>query len=86
LLQRTHVQHVQRDLVSDASRLLCLEGLGVQRVESESEARPETWVAQSAVVKSMMARGSLQLAALEPRACQGHGLLVMARLREYPSQ
>jgi transposase len=36
LLQRTHVQHVQNDLVSDASRLLGLEGLGVQRVESDA--------------------------------------------------
>lgn len=36
MLQRAHVQHVQRDLVSDASRLLGLEGLGVQRVESDA--------------------------------------------------
>jgi transposase len=35
LFQRTHVQHVQRDLVSEASRLLDLEGLAVQRVESD---------------------------------------------------
>jgi hypothetical protein len=36
LLQRTHVQHVQKGLVSDASRLLGLEGLEVQRVESDA--------------------------------------------------
>ena len=35
MFQRTHVQYVQRDLVSDASRLLDLEGLAVQRVESD---------------------------------------------------
>jgi transposase len=35
LFQRTHVQHVQRDLVSEASRLLDLDGLAVQRVESD---------------------------------------------------
>jgi len=35
LFQRTHVQHVQKDLVSEASRLLDLEGLAVQRVESD---------------------------------------------------
>ena len=33
MLQPTYVQHVQRDLVSDASRLLDLEGLAVDRVE-----------------------------------------------------
>jgi hypothetical protein len=36
LLQRTHVQHVQQGLVSDASRLLGLEGLAVQRVASDA--------------------------------------------------
>jgi transposase len=36
LLQRTHVQHVQKGLVSDASRLLGLEGLAVQRIESDA--------------------------------------------------
>jgi transposase len=35
LFQRTHVQHVQRDLVLEASRLLDLDGLAVQRVESD---------------------------------------------------
>src|SRR5665811_28540 len=35
LFQRTHVQYVQRDLVSEAWRLLDLEGLAVQRVESD---------------------------------------------------
>ena len=35
MFQRTHVQHVQRDLVSEASRLLDLDGLAVQRVESD---------------------------------------------------
>src|SRR5665811_1900013 len=33
---RDSVQHVQNDLVSDASRLLGLEGLAVQRVESDA--------------------------------------------------
>ena len=32
MFQRTHVQHVQKDSVSDASRLLGLEGLAVDRV------------------------------------------------------
>ena len=31
LFQRTHVQHVQGDLVSEASRLLDLDGLAVQQ-------------------------------------------------------
>ena len=33
MFQRTHVCHVQIDSVSDASRLLDLEGLAVDRVE-----------------------------------------------------
>jgi hypothetical protein len=36
LLQRTRISHLQNDLMSDASRLLGLEGLGVQRVESDA--------------------------------------------------
>jgi transposase len=36
LFQGTHVQHVQRELVSEASRLLDLDGLAVQRVESDA--------------------------------------------------
>jgi transposase len=36
LFQRTHVQHVQKDSVSDASRLLDLDGLAVDRVESDA--------------------------------------------------
>ena len=36
MLQPTYVQHVQKGFVSDASRLLDLEGLGVQRVASDA--------------------------------------------------
>jgi transposase len=36
LHRRTHVQHVQKDSVSDASRLLDLDGLAVDRVESDA--------------------------------------------------
>jgi hypothetical protein len=36
LLQPTYVQHVQTDLVSDASRLLDLGGLAVDRVASDA--------------------------------------------------
>ena len=36
MLQPTYVQHVQRDLVSDASRLLDLGGLAVDRVASDA--------------------------------------------------
>jgi len=36
LFQRTHVQHVQRDSVSDASRLLGLDGLAVDWVELDA--------------------------------------------------
>src|SRR5450631_3571120 len=36
LFQRTHVHHVQRELVSDASPLLGLEGLAAQRAESDA--------------------------------------------------
>ena len=36
MLQPTYVQHVSKALVSDASRLLGLEGLAVQRVESDA--------------------------------------------------
>ena len=34
--QRTHVQHVQTESVSDASRLLDLDGLAVERIESDT--------------------------------------------------
>jgi transposase len=34
--QRTHVQHAQRELVSDGSRLLDLAGLAVDRIESDA--------------------------------------------------
>lgn len=36
MFKRTHVQDVQRDSVSDASRLLDLDGLAVDRVESDA--------------------------------------------------
>jgi len=36
LLQRTRILHVQNDLVSDASRLLDLGGLAVDRVASDA--------------------------------------------------
>ena len=36
MLQPTYVQHVQEDLVSDASRLLDLGGLAVDRVASDA--------------------------------------------------
>jgi transposase len=36
LFQRSYVQHVQKDLVSDASRLLDLGGLAVDRVASDA--------------------------------------------------
>jgi transposase len=36
LPQNTHVQHAQTDLVSDASRLLDLSGLAVDRIESDA--------------------------------------------------
>ena len=36
MLQPTQVQHVHRDSVSDASRLLELDGLAVERVESDA--------------------------------------------------
>ena len=36
MLQPTQVQHVHRDSVSDASRLLDLDGLAVERVESDA--------------------------------------------------
>ena len=36
MFQRTHVQHVQRDSVSDASRLLGLDGLAVGWVELDA--------------------------------------------------
>jgi transposase len=36
LLQRTRIPHVQNDLVSDASRLLGLGGLAVDRVASDA--------------------------------------------------
>ena len=34
--ERTHVQHAQRELVSDGSRLLDLAGLAVDRIESDA--------------------------------------------------
>ena len=34
--QRTHVQHAQRELVSDGSRLLDLGGLALERIESDA--------------------------------------------------
>ena len=36
LFQRTHVCHLQKDSVSDASRLLDLDGLAVERIESDT--------------------------------------------------
>jgi len=36
LLKPTRIAHVQKDSVSDASRLLDLDGLAVRRVESDA--------------------------------------------------